>query len=96
MEIRDISRDGTRDGMPPFPLPEERLAQLATWVRSMNVSAFDIKPAGDAATGENLWHFETGQGWKASPMTYTVNSKQYVAIAAGNTILSLALPGTGK
>jgi len=50
----------------------------------------------DAATGKNLWHFETGQGWKASPMTYTVNSKQYVAIAAGNTILSFALPGTEK
>jgi len=50
----------------------------------------------DAATGKNLWHFETGQGWKASPMTYTVNTKQYVAIAAGNTILSFALPGSGK
>jgi glucose dehydrogenase len=29
--------------------------------------------------------------WKASPMTYTVNGKQYVAIAAGGNVLSFAL-----
>jgi PQQ-dependent dehydrogenase (methanol/ethanol family) len=46
----------------------------------------------DAKTGTTLWHFETGQGWKASPMTYTVDGKQYVAIAGGNTIFSFALP----
>jgi PQQ-dependent dehydrogenase (methanol/ethanol family) len=46
----------------------------------------------DARTGANLWHFETGQGWKASPMTYTVNGRQYVCIAGGNTILSFAVP----
>jgi PQQ-dependent dehydrogenase (methanol/ethanol family) len=45
----------------------------------------------DAKTGKDLWHCETGQGWKASPMTYTANNRQYVAIAAGNTILSFAL-----
>jgi PQQ-dependent dehydrogenase (methanol/ethanol family) len=45
----------------------------------------------DALTGKDLWHFETGQGWKASPMTYAVSNRQYVAIAAGNTILSFAL-----
>ena len=28
----------------------------------------------------------------ASPMTYAVNSKQYVAIAAGSNIFSFALP----
>ncbi len=46
----------------------------------------------DAKTGKDLWHFETGQGWKASPMTYLVNDRQFVAIAAGNTIMSFALP----
>jgi alcohol dehydrogenase (cytochrome c) len=45
----------------------------------------------DALSGKDLWHFETGQGWKASPMTYSVGDRQYVAIAAGNTILSFAL-----
>ena len=46
----------------------------------------------DARTGKTLWHFETGQGWKASPMTYMVHGRQYVAIAGGNTIMSFALP----
>jgi len=46
----------------------------------------------DAATGRPLWHFNTGQNISASPMTYAVNSKQYVAIAAGSDIFAFALP----
>ena len=44
--------------------------------------------AADAKTGKTLWHFNTGQVWKASPMTYTVKGRQYVAIAAGGTIMA--------
>ena len=46
----------------------------------------------DARTGQTVWHFETGQEWRASPMTYTMNGRQYVAIAAGGSILSFTLP----
>lgn len=46
----------------------------------------------DAKTGATLWHFEAGSVWKGSPMTYTVDGKQYVAIASGANILSFALP----
>jgi alcohol dehydrogenase (cytochrome c) len=46
----------------------------------------------DAATGRPLWHFETGQMIRASPMTYAVNGVQYVAIAAGSDVFSFALP----
>ncbi len=46
----------------------------------------------DAKSGANLWHFNTGQEWKASPITYMVGQRQYVAIAAGGNILSFALP----
>lgn len=46
----------------------------------------------DAATGKPLWHFNTGQGMSASPMSYAVGGKQYVAIAAGSDIFSFALP----
>lgn len=46
----------------------------------------------DAKTGKPLWAFETQEGWKASPMTYMVDGRQYVAIAAGANILSFALP----
>ncbi|HMC61816.1 MAG TPA: PQQ-binding-like beta-propeller repeat protein, partial [Candidatus Solibacter sp.] len=45
----------------------------------------------DARTGETLWHFDTGQEWRASPMTYLVNGRQHVAIASGGNILSFAL-----
>jgi alcohol dehydrogenase (cytochrome c) len=46
----------------------------------------------DAATGRTLWHFNTGQKMRASPMTYEVNGLQYVAVAAGSDVLSFALP----
>lgn len=45
----------------------------------------------DARSGKTLWHFETNAQWKASPMTYTVNGRQYVAIASGGNILAFAL-----
>ncbi len=46
----------------------------------------------DAQTGKPLWHFTTGQDFSASPMSYAVLGKQYVAIAAGSDIFSFALP----
>jgi alcohol dehydrogenase (cytochrome c) len=46
----------------------------------------------DAKTGESLWHFNTGQSFHASPMSYAVDGKQYVAIAAGSDIFSFGLP----
>ena len=46
----------------------------------------------DAATGKPLWHFNVGQGITASPMSYAIGGKQYVAIAAGSDIFSFALP----
>ena len=48
--------------------------------------------AADAATGRPLWQFPTNQVWKASPMTYVFDNKQYVAIAAGQNIMAFALP----
>jgi len=46
----------------------------------------------DAQTGKFLWHFEANYAWHASPMTYTVGGRQYVAVASGANILSFALP----
>ncbi|HEY3824033.1 MAG TPA: PQQ-binding-like beta-propeller repeat protein [Bryobacteraceae bacterium] len=48
--------------------------------------------AADAVTGKALWQFPTNQTWKASPMTYMFDNKQYVAIAAGQSIVAFALP----
>ena len=46
----------------------------------------------DAATGEPLWHFHAGQMMHASPMSFSLEGKQYVAIASGNDIFAFALP----
>lgn len=52
----------------------------------------DSLEAVDAETGKALWHFNTGQGFSASPMTYAVDGVQYVAISAGSDVFSFALP----
>ena len=48
--------------------------------------------AADAHDGKRLWHFNTGQSWKAGPMTYLVDDRQYIGVAAGSTILAFGLP----
>jgi alcohol dehydrogenase (cytochrome c) len=47
--------------------------------------------AADAATGKALWSFQTSVLWKASPMTYMFDNKQYIAVAAGPNILAFGL-----
>jgi alcohol dehydrogenase (cytochrome c) len=42
-------------------------------------------------TGSPVWHFESGQNWRASPMTYMAGGKQYVVLAGDGGILSFAL-----
>jgi len=38
-----------------------------------------------------LWTFQTNQVWRASPMTYMFDGRQYIAIASGNNILAFAI-----
>ena len=47
--------------------------------------------AADATTGKPLWSFQTNETWKASPMTYSFDGKQYIAVAAGSNILSFGI-----
>ena len=37
----------------------------------------------DAATGAELWRFQAGAGVNAPPSSYTVDGRQYIAVAAG-------------
>lgn len=46
----------------------------------------------NAKTGKTLWHFNANESWRASPMTYTMDGRQYVTIASAGNILSFALP----
>jgi alcohol dehydrogenase (cytochrome c) len=45
----------------------------------------------DAVTGKPLWAFPTNQTWKASPMTYMFDGKQYVAVAAGSNVIAFGI-----
>ncbi len=46
----------------------------------------------DAATLKPLWHFQMGGAAYAGPMSFAVDGKQYVAIAAGSSLFAFALP----
>jgi alcohol dehydrogenase (cytochrome c) len=45
----------------------------------------------DLASGKHLWHFYTGHTLYASPMTFSVNGKQYITIAAETEIIRFGL-----
>ena len=45
----------------------------------------------EAKTGRVLWHFNTGQVMRASPMTYSVAGVQYVGMAAGSDVFCFSL-----
>jgi alcohol dehydrogenase (cytochrome c) len=47
--------------------------------------------AADAVTGKPLWMFQTNQTWKASPMTYLFDGKQYIGVAAGGNIVAFGI-----
>ena len=48
--------------------------------------------AADAKNGKLLWHFNTGALITAGPSTYTVDGKQYVAVASYANVFAFALP----
>ena len=61
-----------------------------------NVNAYDAK------SGKKLWSFQCGAGVNSPPVSYMVNGKQYIAVAAGgnsqldfkrgNSVIVFALP----
>jgi len=45
----------------------------------------------ETSTGKPLWQFQTSVQFKASPMTFVFDGKQYISIAAGQNILTFGL-----
>jgi alcohol dehydrogenase (cytochrome c) len=45
----------------------------------------------DARSGKALWHFQCGASVYSSPMTYSVDGKQYVVVAAGSALFAFGL-----
>jgi alcohol dehydrogenase (cytochrome c) len=51
-----------------------------------NIMAFD------GVSGKNLWHFQTGAGIFAAPITYMLDGRQFVVLGSGTTVYAFALP----
>jgi alcohol dehydrogenase (cytochrome c) len=46
----------------------------------------------DSRTGAKLWHYQTGGEIRSSPISYEVDGRQHVAIAADSTLFVFGLP----
>ena len=46
----------------------------------------------EASSGKALWHFQCGASVYSSPMSFAVDGKQYVAVAAGSALFAFGLP----
>ena len=42
-------------------------------------------------SGQELWHVNVGSLVHAAPMSYAVDGKQYLTIAAGNVVFTFGL-----
>jgi len=86
-----------RTGSIAWELPE--MGSATSWSGTLGlasgITAFGADggmfSAVDTATGKLLWQFQTNADFKASPMTYVFDGKQYLAIAAGQNILAFGL-----
>ena len=83
-----------------WEVPQPGPARAKTWSGVLATAGglvFHGRPNGgftavDARDGKVLWHFPTNVRMKASPMTFTVGGRQYIAVAAGPNILCFGLP----
>ena len=86
-----------RTGAIVWTLPQRGPAQswggTLTTASGLVIAAEDTGAliAVDAADGRVLWNFQTNQTWKASPMTYAFDGRQFVVIAAGPNIIAFAI-----
>src|SRR5438093_1474493 len=59
-EVRDLIRNGTPQGMPPFALPDSELQSLARFIRAFDPPDDESRQAGNAGAGERFF-FGKGQ-----------------------------------
>jgi alcohol dehydrogenase (cytochrome c) len=95
--VQGVMALDVRSGRKLWTFPVSRLTLQAGVVATRGEVVFAATAEGnllglDARTGKALWHFQTGATISASPMSYSVDGTQFVAIAAGNTLYSFALP----
>jgi PQQ-dependent dehydrogenase (methanol/ethanol family) len=95
--VQGVMALDVQTGRKLWTFPVSRLTLQAGLVATRGEVVFAATAEGnllglDARTGKALWHFQTGATISASPMSYSVDGTQFVAIAAGNTLYSFALP----
>jgi PQQ-dependent dehydrogenase (methanol/ethanol family) len=73
--------------------PGESWAGLLTTATGLVIFGDDdgAMTAVDAATGKPLWHFNLNQHLHASPMSYELDGRQYIGMAAGSSVVVFAL-----
>lgn len=75
---------GTTEGHQSPPIVNDGVMFITT--------PFNQVFAYDAKTGELLWRASLGGQINSAPMSFAVDGRQYVAIAAGNALFTFALP----
>jgi len=78
---------------------EHRMADI-TWAGTLSTAGDLVFGGGregyffalDAETGEELWRESVGGQVNAGPMSFALDGRQYIAIAAGNSLFTFALP----
>lgn len=86
-------------GAVAWEVPQPGPAKAKTWSGVLATAGglvFYGKPLGgfdavDERNGKTLWHFPTNVRMKASPMTFAVSGKQFVAVVAGPNLLCFGL-----
>ncbi len=82
-----------------WEVPQPGAARAKTWSGVLATATgllFYGQPNGgftaaDQRSGKTLWQFPTNVRMKASPMTFTFQGRQYIAVAAGPNILCFGL-----
>jgi alcohol dehydrogenase (cytochrome c) len=79
-----------------FPMPGPTLMWAGT-VSTAGGLVFSSDDDGDlvaldAKSGKALWHFFMGANTHSSPMTFAVDGRQYVTVAAGTNLFTFGLP----
>jgi PQQ-dependent dehydrogenase (methanol/ethanol family) len=46
----------------------------------------------DARSGKELWHFPSGSTLRGSPISYSVDGRQFIAVVTDSAVLTFALP----
>jgi alcohol dehydrogenase (cytochrome c) len=79
-----------------FRPPRQRPGQMGGLLSTAGKIVFggDLETvfALDSESGAELWHLEVGGVVQAGPVSYEIAGRQYLAVAAGRSIMAFALP----